>query len=82
MVGVTEEEAVMETKLTAGQRMIEAAERLNEADCETLWATVEDLAGRTENPLPKTVLEMAKDRHWTVQHTALALAYVLMMQGK
>jgi hypothetical protein len=69
-------------KLTDGQRMIEAAERLNEADCETLWATIQDLATRVENPLPKHVLDMAQVRHWTVQHTALALAYVLMMQGK
>jgi hypothetical protein len=69
-------------KLGAGVRMIEAAERLNEADCETLWAIVQEQAERQENPLPRTVLNMAKERHWTVQHTALALSYVLMMQGK
>lgn len=69
-------------KLTAGARMIEAAERLNDADCETLWSLVQVEAERSENPLPKTVLEMATKEHWHVQHTALALAYVLMMQGK
>jgi hypothetical protein len=75
-------EAVMATKLGTAACMIEAAERLQEADCETLWAMVKETAERSENPLPKTILEQAEREHWTVQHTALAIAYVLMMQGK
>lgn len=76
------QEAVMETKLGTAACMIEAAERLQEADCETLWALVQETAERSGNPLPKTILKQAKEGHWTVQHTALAIAYVLMMQGK
>jgi hypothetical protein len=56
--------------------------RFKEADCETLWAMVQDQAARSSNPVPKMLLEKANVEHWTVQHTALALAYVLMQQEK
>lgn len=71
-----------QAQLEAGARMIEAAERLQEADCETLWAMVQEQAERSQNPLPKEILKKAKDEHWTVQHTALAMSYVMLMQGK
>jgi hypothetical protein len=71
-----------------GQRMTEAAERMRNADSETLWSMIQNLAmgaGQwneedpftiTNNVIAATVLRVAEMEHWTVQHTALALAYV------
>lgn len=69
-----------------GNRMTEAAERLRNADSETLWSMIQNLAFApwdredpftiTNNVVAATVLRVAEHEHWTVQHTALALAYV------
>jgi|SRR5271167_1748712 len=74
-----------------GKRMSEAYARLADADAETLWAMVQDLALRdlyepwTADGGPPTfapgsvlaaqILRVAKYEKWTTLHTALALAY-------
>lgn len=71
-----------------GKRMTEAAERIRNADSETLWAMLQELArnaGRwdeenpysiTNNVMCATVMKLGEMEHWTPLHTSLVLAYV------
>jgi hypothetical protein len=70
-----------------GKRMTEAAERIRNADSETLWAMIQNMALAPWNPnddpstitnnvMAAQVLRIGEIEHWTVQHTALVLAYV------
>lgn len=70
-----------------GKRMTEAAERIRNADSETLWAMIVQMAFTPWNPeneplsvgnnvIAASILRIGEVEHWTVQHTALVLAYV------
>ena len=69
-----------------GKRMTEAAERIRNADSETLWSMIQNMAFAPWNPedpdtignnvIAASVLRIGEIENWTVMHTALVLAYV------
>jgi hypothetical protein len=61
-----------------GQRVEEASTRVREADAETMWAMIQDLAARHDYPMASQILALGRHEHWTVMHTALVLAYMHM----
>ena len=74
-----------------GKRMTEAAERIRDADSETLWSMIQTMAFTPWNPedpltignnaIAASILHIGEMEHWTVQHTALVLAYVHMVMS-
>jgi hypothetical protein len=52
--------------------------RLMEADAETLWAEIRELARNYDYPFAARILEVGEHEHWTVTHVALALAHAHM----
>jgi hypothetical protein len=73
------------------KRMGEAGARVSSADAEALWADIQRMAAGIpwtdqEDPfimhnfmLAKTIVQLAEHEHWTMLHTALALAYAHMV---
>ena len=53
--------------------------RLMEADAETLWAEIRELARNHDYPFAARILEVGEHEHWTVTHVALALARAHMV---
>jgi len=53
--------------------------RLMEADAETLWAEIRELARNYDYPFAARILEVGEHEHWTVTHVALALAHAHMV---
>ena len=49
--------------------------RLMEADAETLWAEIRELARNRDYPFAARILEVGEHEQWTVTHVALALAH-------
>lgn len=61
------------------ERMGKAGARVAEADAETLWAEIRDMAQHHDYRLASSILAIGEMEHWTVMHTALALAYAHMI---
>jgi len=61
------------------EAMGDAGARLASADSETLWAMIEEMAQGHESMLASHVIAIGKHEHWTMMHTALALAYAHMV---
>ena len=53
--------------------------RLMEADAETLWAEIRELARNYDYRFAARILEVSELEHWTVTHVALALAHAHMV---
>jgi hypothetical protein len=53
--------------------------RWMEADAETLWAEIRELARNHDYPFAARILEVGEHQHWTVTQVALALAYAHMV---
>ena len=53
--------------------------RLMEADAETLWAEIRELARNHDYPFAARILEVGEHQHWTVTQVALALAHAHMV---
>jgi hypothetical protein len=53
--------------------------RSMEADAETLWAEIRELARNHEYPFAARILEVGEHAQWTVTHVALALAHAHMV---
>jgi hypothetical protein len=53
--------------------------RLMEADAETLWAEIRELARNHDYRFAARILELGEHEHWTVTHVALALAHAHMV---
>jgi hypothetical protein len=62
-----------------GKRIGEVSARLMEADAETLWAEIRELARNQDYPFAARILEVGEHQHWTVTHVALALAHAHMV---
>ena len=62
-----------------GKRISEVSARAMEADAETLWAEIRELARNHDYPFAARILEVGEDEHWTVTHVALALAHAHMV---
>ena len=60
------------------KRMYEAGKRVAEADSETLWAEILAMAQQHDYHLASRIIDIGEIEHWTVMHTALALAYTHM----
>ena len=60
-----------------GKRISEVSARFMEADAETLWAEIRELARNQDYPFAARILEV--EEHWTVTHVALALAHAHMV---
>src|SRR5258707_11802642 len=50
--------------------------RWMEADAETLWAEIRELARNHDYQFAARILEVGEHEHWTVMHVALALGLV------
>ena len=61
-----------------GKRIREVSARLMEADAETLWAEMRELARNQDYPFAARILEVGEHEHWTVTHIALALAHMVL----
>jgi len=61
------------------KRMGEAGKRVAEADAETLWGEIREMARNHDYRLASSILAIGEAEHWTVMHTALALAYAHMV---
>ena len=61
-----------------GKRISEVSARWMEADAETLWAEIRELARNQDYPFAARILEVGEHQHWTVTHVALALALAHM----
>ena len=55
--------------------------RLMEADAETLWAEIRELARNHDYPFAARILEVGEHEHWTVTHVALVLAHAHMVSN-
>ena len=53
--------------------------RSMEADAETLWAEIRELARNQDYSFAARILEIGEHPHWTVTHVALALAHAHMV---
>ncbi len=53
--------------------------RWMEADAETLWAEIRELARNQDYSFAARILEVGEHEHWTVTHVALALAHAHMV---
>jgi hypothetical protein len=53
--------------------------RSMEADAETLWAEIRELAWNYDYPFAARILEVGAHEHWTVTHVALALDHAQMV---
>ena len=62
-----------------GKRISEVSARWMEADAETLWAEIRELARNQDYPFAARILEVGEHEHWTVTHVALALAHAHMV---
>jgi|SRR5882672_10821025 len=58
-----------------GKCISEVSARWTEADAETLWAEIRELARNHDYPFAARILEVGEHEHWTVTHVALALAH-------
>jgi hypothetical protein len=65
-----------------GKRIREVSARLMEADAETLWVEIRELARNQDYPFAGRILEVGEHEHWTVTHVALALAHMLLQQPR
>jgi hypothetical protein len=64
------------------KRISEVSARLMEADAETLWVEIRELARNQDYPFAGRILEVGEHEHWTVTHVALALAHMLLQQPR
>ena len=55
--------------------------RWMEADAETLWAEIRELARNQDHSFAARPLEVGEHEHWTVTHVALALAHAHMVHA-
>jgi hypothetical protein len=62
-----------------GKRISEVSARWMEADAETLWAEIRELALNHDYPFAARILEVGEHKHWTVTQVALALAHAHMV---
>jgi hypothetical protein len=62
-----------------GKRMEEMAVRVGEADAETLWAMIRELAQEHDYPLAMQILRVGEHEHWSLLHISMALAYAHMV---
>ena len=53
-----------------GKRISEVSARLMEADAETLWAEIRELARNQDYPFAARILEVGEHEHWTVTQVA------------
>ncbi len=51
-----------------GKRISEVSARWMEADAETLWAEIRELARNYDYPFAARILEVGEHEHWTVMH--------------
>jgi hypothetical protein len=65
-----------------GKLISEVSARLMEADAETLWVEIRELARNQDYPFAGRILEVGEHEHWTVTHVALALAHMLLQQPR
>src|ERR1700680_4876239 len=65
-----------------GKCISDVSARLMQADAETLWAEIRELARNHDYPFAARILEVGEDEHWTVTHVALALARAHMVFSK
>ena len=49
-----------------GKRISEVSARGMEADAETLWTEIRELARNHDYPFAARILEVGEDEHWTV----------------
>jgi hypothetical protein len=59
----------------------ERIEKIDAMDCETLYAKIE-FEAQQNDALAKAVLERAEAKHWSVQRTALIMAYALLQRDR
>ena len=64
---------------TAAKDLRTASACSMEADAETLWAEIRELARNYDYPFAARILEVGEHEHWTVAHVALALAHAHMV---
>ena len=62
-----------------GKCISDVSARLMEADAETLWAEIRELARNHDYRFAARILELGEHEHWTVTHVALALAHAHMV---
>ena len=62
-----------------GKRISDVSARLMEADAETLWAEIRELARNQDYPFAARILEVGEHESWTVTQVALALAHAHMV---
>lgn len=60
--------------------MYDTGRRVANSDDETIFSLIIDMAKRADNGMPTAILRIAEREHWTVQRTALALAYTYMVK--
>src|SRR5580700_11879219 len=58
-----------------GKCISDVSARLMEADAETLWAEIRELARNRDYPFAARILEVGEHERWTVTNVALALAH-------
>ena len=56
--------------------------RWMEADAETLWAEIRELARNQDHSFAARILEVGEHEHWTVTHVALALAHMVLANNR
>ena len=61
--------------------LAEKVEKIDEMDCETLYARIEFEAEHND-ALAKAVMARAKAKGWSVQRTALILSYALLQRDQ
>lgn len=61
--------------------LTEKIDKIDVMDCETLYAEIE-FEGQHNDGMAKAVLERAKAKGWSVQRTALILAYALLQRDQ
>lgn len=60
--------------------MYETGKRVANSDDETIFALIIDIAKKADNNMALAILRIGDREHWTVQRTALALAYTFMVK--
>lgn len=77
MVGAVTEEAMAVGTSKAGTV---AGEIVSKADAETLYALIQEKA--KDSPIVHMLLLLGEFEGWTVQHTALAIAFTLVIKDE
>lgn len=68
-----------ETKVSS---MYQAGQAMATSDDETIFGLIENMAQRSMNSLASRILAISRIEHWTVQRTALVLAYTFIVRDE